>query len=69
MPDCSRVRLGNRAANGFSKNLLNRQLMTAIGPASMSVCGSVVMWEKVLDGLCLGQDIGAAWLVVGKNGD
>lgn len=55
--------------NGFKKNLLNRQLMTAIGPASMAVCGSVLTSEMMLDGSSLGQDIGAVWLVVGKNGD
>ena len=43
--------------------------MTAIGPASMAVRGSVLTWEMMLDGLRLGEDIGAAWLVVGKNGD
>ena len=57
------------AANGFKKNLLNRQLMTAIGPASMAVRGSVLTLEMMLDGLRRGEDIGAVWLVVGKNGD
>lgn len=57
------------AANGFKKNLLNRQLMTAIGPASMAVCGSVLTEEMMLDGLGRDQDIGAVWLVVGENGD
>ena len=35
----------------------------------MAVCGTVLTREMVLDGLRRGQDIGAVWLVVGKNGD
>jgi len=43
--------------------------MTVIGPASISACRSVLMWEMMLDGFPLGEDIGAAWLDVGKIGD
>jgi hypothetical protein len=35
----------------------------------MAARGRVLSLKMMLDGLRLGQDIGAAWLVVGKNGD